>query len=71
MEIAITDMGKHDILLGTDRLKPHNPSIDWKTAKLVLDRCPRECSTISQITRHIMAMELLPTLEWDPHYDDY
>ena len=40
MEIAITDMGKHNILLGTDWLKTHNPSIDWKTAKLVLDHCP-------------------------------
>ena len=33
MEIAITDTGKHDILLGTDWLKTHNPSIDWKTVK--------------------------------------
>ena len=70
MEIAITNMGKHDILLGTDWLKTHNPSIDWKNAKLALDRCPHECSTISPITWHITAMELLPTLEWDLHYDN-
>ena len=25
---------------------------------------------ISPITQHITAMELLPTLEWDLHYDD-
>ena len=37
MEIAITNMGKHNILLGTDWLKTHNPSIDWKKAKLALD----------------------------------
>ena len=37
LEIAITNTGKHDILLGTDWLKTHNPSIDWKNAKLALD----------------------------------
>ena len=37
MEIAITDTGKHDILPGTDWLKTHNPSIDWKNAKLILN----------------------------------
>src|SRR5579863_10303178 len=29
LEIAVTNMGKHDILLGTNWLKAHNPSINW------------------------------------------
>src|SRR5579863_7883413 len=34
LEIAITNTGKHDILLGTDWLKAHNPSIDWQTSNI-------------------------------------
>src|SRR5579863_6334085 len=45
LEIAITNMGKHDILLGTDWLKVHNPSINWQTNNIQLDRCPDTCST--------------------------
>jgi len=45
LEIAITNTGKHDILLGTDWLKAHNPSIDWKTSKIRLDRCLDMCTT--------------------------
>jgi hypothetical protein len=29
IEVAITNTGNHDLLLGTDWLKAHNPSIDW------------------------------------------
>ena len=70
IEIAITDTGKHDILLGTDWLRTHNPSIDWTNAKLLLNQCPPECAIVSPVTHHILAMELLLTLEWDPNYDD-
>ena len=43
MEIAITNTGNHNILLGTDWLKTHNPSIDWKTSRIWLDQCPSSC----------------------------
>jgi len=34
-EMAITNTGNHDILLGTDWLKAHNPSINWAKNKLL------------------------------------
>ncbi len=61
-------MGKYDILLGMDWLKAHNPNIDWKTSKICLDCCPDMCTTKQEA--HIGHMELLPTTEWEPQYDD-
>ena len=37
IEMAITNTGNHDILLGTNWLKVHNPSIDWTRNKLILN----------------------------------
>jgi hypothetical protein len=37
IEVAITNTGNHDLLLGTDWLKAHNPSIDWTRNKLLLN----------------------------------
>src|SRR5579863_2626114 len=64
-------MGKHDILLGTDWLKAHNPSINWQTSNIRLDRCPNTCTTMQPQDLQINAMELLPTLEWEMQYDDH
>ena len=33
----VTDTGNHDILLGTDWLKVHNPNIDWAKNQIHLD----------------------------------
>jgi hypothetical protein len=33
----VTDMGNHDILLGTDWLKVHNPNIDWANNRIHMD----------------------------------
>ena len=42
-EMAITNTGNHDILLGTDWLKAHNPSINWAKNKLRFDCCLPSC----------------------------
>jgi len=39
----VTDTENHDILLGTDWLKVHNPNIDWANNRIYLDRCPPLC----------------------------
>ena len=39
----ITNLGKDDVLLGTDWLKYHDPSIGWKQHEVHFDRCPRNC----------------------------
>jgi len=39
----VTDIGNHDILLGTDWLKAHNPNIDWAKNVIHMDQCPPLC----------------------------
>ena len=39
----ITNLGKDDVLLGTDWLKYHDPSIGWKRREVHFDWCPRAC----------------------------
>jgi hypothetical protein len=43
IKVAITNTGNHDLLLGTDWLKAHNPSIDWTRNKLLLNQCSTLC----------------------------
>src|SRR5579863_3057742 len=71
LEIAITNTGKHDILLGTDWLKVHNPSINWQTSNIRLDRCPDMCTTEQPQDLQINTVEILPTLEWEMQYNDH
>jgi hypothetical protein len=39
----VGDIGTHDILLGTDWLIKHNPTIDWNKYTLTMNRCPHTC----------------------------
>src|SRR5579863_122911 len=64
-------MGKHDILLGTNWLKAHNPSINWQNNSIQLDRCPDTCTTKQPQDTQLNNVELLPTLEWEMQYDNY
>jgi len=43
VEVAITNIGQNEILLGTDWLRAHNPSIDWGAKTIKFDRCPPHC----------------------------
>ncbi|ETW74874.1 hypothetical protein HETIRDRAFT_57525, partial [Heterobasidion irregulare TC 32-1] len=43
VQTFITNLGKNDILLETDWLKDHNPSIGWKHHEVHFDRCPQNC----------------------------
>jgi len=36
-EMAVTNIGRHDILLGTNWFRAHNPQIDWAKNNLHLD----------------------------------
>ena len=47
----------------------YNLNIDWKASKIRLDRCLDTCTTKQDA--HIGHMELLPTTEWEPQYDDH
>ena len=71
IEMAITNTGNHDILLETDWLKVHNPSIDWTQNKLVLNRCTNSCYPTTHGSSDPTLGHLLPTLEWEDQYDDF
>jgi len=43
VKVAITNIGQNEILLGTDWLRAHNPSIDWGAKTIKFDRCPPHC----------------------------
>jgi hypothetical protein len=42
-EFYITDIGDHDIILGTDWLEHHNPSINWSHSEIEMTCCPSTC----------------------------
>jgi len=42
---AVTNTGPNKIILGYSWLRRHNPNIDWIHAKLLFNRCPRECGS--------------------------
>jgi len=68
-EMAITNIGWHDILLGTDWFRAHNPQIDWAKNTLRLDHCPTSCYPNSLDETSDLA-QLLPTEELEAHYND-
>ena len=68
-EMAVTNIGQHDILLGTDWFRAHNPQIDWAKNKLRLDRCPTSCYPNYPNKTSDLA-HLLPTEDLEVHYDN-
>ncbi|KAF5354387.1 hypothetical protein D9758_010793 [Tetrapyrgos nigripes] len=42
-EFYVTDIGDHDVILGTDQLEEHNPEVDWSFSKVDMVRCPETC----------------------------
>src|SRR5215469_13912266 len=41
----VTLLGDDNIILGYSWLREHNPSINWETNKVELNRCPARCTT--------------------------
>ena len=64
----VTDTGNHDILLGMDWLKVHNPNIDWAKNLIHMDRCPLLCKPCH--TPGPTIAYLLPTCEWEAQIDN-
>ena len=45
MQLAVTSLGKQDLILGHAWLRLHNPEINWETQQVTMSRCPRRCQT--------------------------
>jgi len=43
MLLAISGLGKQNLILGYDWLKNHNPKIDWEKGEVEMTRCPLRC----------------------------
>ncbi|KAF5318226.1 hypothetical protein D9758_019058 [Tetrapyrgos nigripes] len=71
-EFYVTDIGDHDIILGTDWLEEHNPDIDWSDSRVDMTRCPETCITAKPPVLHLKTKPLKPTVA-DPrtHHKDY
>ncbi|KAF8890053.1 hypothetical protein BD779DRAFT_1438811 [Infundibulicybe gibba] len=44
MLFEVTTLGKTKVILGHTWLKKHNPTIDWTTGEVSMNRCPAECN---------------------------
>ncbi|KAF5345315.1 hypothetical protein D9758_002139 [Tetrapyrgos nigripes] len=71
-EFYVTDIGDHDIILGTDWLEEHNPDIDWSESRVDMTRCPKTCITAKPPVLHLKTKTLKPTVI-DPrtHHKEY
>ena len=43
MLLAVSGLGKQNLILGYDWLKDHNPKIDWEKGEVEMTRCPLRC----------------------------
>jgi len=43
MLLAVSGLGKQNLILGYDWLKNHNPKIDWEKGEVNMTRCPLHC----------------------------
>ncbi len=43
VELYVTDIGDHNIILGTDWLDKHNPSINWAGTQVDFNQCLKTC----------------------------
>ena len=75
VEAAITNLGQTKIILGTDWLQAHNPSIDWGAKTIKFDCCPPHChpSAVKEQDRHdrdLALQQLLPYDKWETQDND-
>jgi len=47
IQFSVTNLGKRDVFLGHEWLQRHNPSIDWQSSKLYLDKYRYWCRRVS------------------------
>jgi len=43
MLLAVSGLGKQNLIFGYDWLKDHNPKIDWEKGEVEITRCPLWC----------------------------
>jgi len=41
--LAVSSLGKQNMILGYTWLKDHNPEVNWQTGEVQMNRCPPQC----------------------------
>jgi len=41
--LAVSSLGKQNMILGYTWLKDHNPEVNWQTREVQMNRCPSQC----------------------------
>jgi len=41
--LAVSSLGKQNMILGYTWLKDHNPEVNWQTGEVQINRCPPRC----------------------------
>ncbi len=62
--LAVTNLGKKNLILGYTWLHEHNPEIDWETREVKLSQCPRCCSECRDEIRAEKAVLKPPSLTY-------
>jgi len=43
MLLAVSNLGKQNMILSYTWLKDHNPEVNWQTREVQMNRCPSQC----------------------------
>ena len=49
--LAVTKLGKQNLILGYSWLRKHNPEINWETKEVKMSHCPSGCTTCQDKTQ--------------------
>ena len=67
--LHVTNLGSSKIILGLPWLRQHNPSIDWTTGDVKMDRCPKTCGHDIKAARKTRNLKKRPipnfVTEWE------
>ena len=55
----ITDLGKHQMILGYTWLKHHNPDINWETGQVRMTHCPWTCRVLQGKSLFEQSMDMI------------
>ncbi|VDC06877.1 unnamed protein product, partial [Peniophora sp. CBMAI 1063] len=56
IEFFVADIGDHDLILGTDWLRTHNPEVDWSKSRVDMTRCPPDCTLVNPPVTHLRTL---------------
>jgi len=59
--LAVSSLGKQNMILGYTWLKDHNPEVDWQTKEVQMNRCPPQCEGCHVIQKEQVSRKRVET----------